>query len=625
MKNRGKSARVLPVFLLIFSCATAAIGGEGTVGDKGIRVVEEEGAWWFVGPDGKRFLSKGVDCIGPGTPPDKYDTAKPEYSAAIRPGDTEGKWRARTVARLRSWGFNTFAGWSDEKLAGTERDMVSTPVLHIGVSLWMPWVDMWVPGVEDRAAELARSLTAPYKGKPGILGYFLDNEFGWGDEYFIGIALGWDAKSPGKKLVVNTLRDLYGGDFRAFTADFTTSVTGWDALVADTKTVRKPGRGHRAIDAWMYLVARRYYEVCAGAVRAADPGRLILGDRFRQYYPQAVARAARGVLDVISTNYEAWTTDGWVSPAYFETMHALSGLPVMVGEFYATARQNRSGNRNSGGSFTLLDTQEQRAAAAAAQARGLASFPFVVGWHWFQFCDEPTFGRGDGEDYNMGLVDIYDEPYREITGALKKANAEADRLHGGRNKTGSSTLPLPVGRQNGLTADGSLKDWDKKKPVPRELLGTPAPLLPFGDVFLAWDEGSLWLACRAYDFSVPVTPAPEPHDPATWGELRRISVASGKFQFKAATGTVKASGAGDAGRPVLLAMPPAAGLFSAAVSSHVDAWHYVWEVAIPAGALGKTRLKAGDRFTVSVELENRGDYEKMALGPEGKGLEIILR
>ncbi len=485
---------------------------------------------------------------------------------------------------------------------------------------------MWVPGYEEKVRDLARKVTEPYRDKPGVLGYFLDNEFGWGDEYFIGLALAWPGDSPGKKLLVEELKKTYSGDFAGFTADFTTTAGGWDDLAADVKITRNPGRGHRAIDAWMYVVARRYYEVFSGAVREVDPGKLILGDRYRQYCPQAVARAARGVLDVVSTNFEARTADGWISPVYFETIHELSGLPMVVGEFYATARQNRSGNMNSGGWFTLVDTQAERAEVAATQIREFAKFPFVIGWHWFQFWDEPTFGRGDGEDYNMGLVDIYDEPYESFVKAHGRANAEADRIHSRQHRSRTAGEPVIVRRQNGLKADGEIGEWDKSEPVPRSLGHASEPVVPFADFFLAWDEAALWIAVRAYDFTTPSPIKTERHDSSTWVELHRIRVAAGGFEQRAATGHAQQpEGSKDKPGTVLYAMPPRKGMLSAAIASHVDAWHYIWEVAIPAESLGRKKLRKGERLNLVVEIENRGDYEKMSLGRDGNGIEIVLK
>jgi hypothetical protein len=43
----------------------------------------------------------------------------------------------------------------------------------------------------------------------------------------------------------------------------------------------------------------------------------------------------------------------------------LSGKPILVGEFYMCARDNRSGNKNSRGVYPLVATQKERAADSA--------------------------------------------------------------------------------------------------------------------------------------------------------------------------------------------------------------------------------------------------------------------
>lgn len=590
------------------------------------KVVDDHGTFWLQGPDSKRILSRGVDCVGPGPSGSDFKADNPTYAPALRPPEPEDAWRSRTIQRLKAWGFNTAAGWSDEKT--NKAGLPFTPVLHLGVQMGAPWDDPWEPSLPARSRDMAAKLIGTAKGDPNCIGYFLDNEFGWGDDWILGIALAWPPARPGKRHLVEVLQKVYKKDFAAFSADFETRAQDWNGLLTASATGQRPGRGHRAMDAWVEAVVHQYNVVLAGAVRAVDPGALVLGDRYRQFYPQAVARAARGVLDAVSTNFEARTADGWISPAYFITLHECSGLPVIVGEFYATARQNRSGNRNHGGEFTLTDTQAQRAAVAAAQARAFAAFPFVVGWHWFQWMDEPTYGRDDGEDYNMGLVDIRDVPYDEMVGAFTAANGQAETLH----KAGAAALavlrgdavpvPLPVGRQEGLTADGKLGDWEKSAPVPRALLRTEAGLRPFGDVFLAWDGAGLRVAVRAYDFSVPAKNTPVAADPATWGDLHRLTVTADGAVVEAATGLVAAAGAAEeAWKPVTFAVPPAAGQSAAAIASAIDRWHYVWEVAIPASALGGVSLNPGRKLWLSLLVENRGDFEKMRID----NLEIILR
>ena len=46
----------------------------------------------------------------------------------------------------------------------------------------------------------------------------------------------------------------------------------------------------------------------------------------------------------------------------------------------------------------------------------------MIGVHWFQYADEPTGGRADGEDYDFGLVDIDDRPYGKLIRALRASN-----------------------------------------------------------------------------------------------------------------------------------------------------------------------------------------------------------
>ena len=45
--------------------------------------------------------------------------------------------------------------------------------------------------------------------------------------------------------------------------------------------------------------------------------------------------------------------------------------------------------------------------------------PLLVGTHWFQYGDQATTGRGDGENYQIGFVDICDTPYAETIQACR--------------------------------------------------------------------------------------------------------------------------------------------------------------------------------------------------------------
>ena len=64
-------------------------------------------------------------------------------------------------------------------------------------------------------------------------------------------------------------------------------------------------------------------------------------------------------------------------------------------------------------------TPEERAKAYQSYMMGALRHPLFVGAHWFQYGDQVTTGRGDGENYQIGFVDICDTPYYETVMAAR--------------------------------------------------------------------------------------------------------------------------------------------------------------------------------------------------------------
>ncbi|HPA40851.1 MAG TPA: agarase, partial [Candidatus Hydrogenedentes bacterium] len=76
--------------------------------------------------------------------------------------------------------------------------------------------------------------------------------------------------------------------------------------------------------------------------------------------------------------------------------------------------------------------QKERAAAFARYVESVAAHPLFVGCHWFQYVDEPVTGRThDGENYNIGFVDVTDTPYPELSEAARAINGKIYRLRAG--------------------------------------------------------------------------------------------------------------------------------------------------------------------------------------------------
>jgi hypothetical protein len=465
------------------------------------QVEKRSGVAWLVTPCGQRFLSLGVDVVDGGASGrhlgrEHYDWRGHAHSLQ--------DWADETRARLLKWGFNTAGAWS---LPPPILKLPTTIDLELGRAAKFHWFDPFDPAMPARMNAIARELTAPYRNTPYRIGYFSDNEVGWWGGALFLFYIAKPAANHTKQRLVALLRRSYGDDWLRFVADFVppSGVDSWQALLDSTKVTRlRPGgAGVRVVRRWTYLVARRYYRLAAAAIHAADPAALYFGDRLPIYYDPAAIRAETPYVDAISTNYNVDSPEGWIAPYYFDGLRALTGgKPVLVSEWFYAARQNRTGNRNNGHLMTV-DTQAERARGAAAAAAEFASLPDLVGLHWFQLYDYPLGGRADHEDYNFGLVDIRNRPYRRLVTALATANRALPAIHASA-VTAVSAVPslLRIPKAAIDFSHRSFIGWPKGTAKLPPLTASPGAV-DFGEMMLSWSQKGLALATVGQDYCDP--------------------------------------------------------------------------------------------------------------------------
>jgi hypothetical protein len=458
----------------------------------------KNGVSWLVTPCGQPFLSLGVNALDGGYP-FREKAGKVYYSwTAFAP--SEEAWVEATRRRLAAWGFNSAGGWA---LPPQELHLPTVVNLELGRRARFHWFDPFAPKTATRMMALARKLVAPYRNTPYRIGYFSDNEVGWwAGALFVFYSMK-PADSATKQHWVETLRHHYGGDWARFTADFLPppNVRSWAALLAATgmTRMRPDGAGIHVVREWCGIVARHYYALASRAIRAADPDALYFGDRLPIYYDPAAIRAMAPYVDAIATNYNVDASDGWIADYYFDGLRKLSGgKPVLVSEWFYAARQNRTGNLNNGHLMTV-DTQAERAVGAAAATENFAAIPEIVGAHWFQYYDHPKGGRPDGEDYDFGLVDIDDQPYRRLTAALAAANLRASAIHAEAAAPARASSEFVIPRAEVELRNRSLSDWPKPASLLPRLTASPGAV-EFGEVYLTWSERGLQLATVGQDY-----------------------------------------------------------------------------------------------------------------------------
>jgi hypothetical protein len=457
-----------------------------------------DGAAWLVTPCGDRFWSLGVNAVDGGYPYRDKD-GKIWYSwTAFAPSLDD--WVEETRRRLAAWGFNSAGGWA---LPPQQLELPAVVNLELGRHARFHWFDPFAPETEARMTALARDLTAPYRGSPWRIGYFSDNEVGWwAGALFVFYSMKPETSAT-KQRWVDTLRRHYGDDWSRFAADFLppARVGSWDELLrARGMTRMRPGGdGIAVVRDWTGLVAEHYYALAEKAIRAADPEALYFGDRLPIYYDPAAVKAMAPHVDAIATNYNVDSSDGWIADYYFDGLRKLSGgKPVLVTEWFFAARENRTGNRNSGHLMTV-DTQAERAGGAAAAVANFAAIPEIVGAHWFQYYDHPKGGRRDGEDYDFGLVDIDDRPYEDLTRALAAANRRAPVIHAAAHMPAPPSGVFTVPHAAVAIDRRSLADWPKPASLLPRLVAAPGAV-EFGEAYLTWSERGLQLATIGQDY-----------------------------------------------------------------------------------------------------------------------------
>lgn len=411
-----------------------------------------EGKWWLVDPEGKLFWSHGVDCVrattattpltdrwhyfadlpprdGEFSPfygraawaPHGYYQGKGTYETFCFSGanllrkygrDWENIHAALAHRRLRSWGLNTIGNWSGGEIYGLRR----TPyVVTLGsgrrpiegsTGYWGKFPDPFDP---DFVAPLEKAMIreASTSGKdPWCLGYFVDNELSWGDDLALGLAtLQSPADQPAKRVFVDRLREKYAS-IDSLNAAWGTSYTSWDELLQSTKGPDR-GRAKEDLGDFTYRIAAEYFRRIREVLKKHAPDKLYLGCRFAWVNERAI-RAAAEFCDVVSFNrYDIDLVD-------FRLPEGVD-RPVIIGEFHFGALDR--GMFHTGLQETA--TQAERAEAYRRYVTSALRHPAIVGTHWFQYQDQATTGRGDGENYQIGFVDVCDTPYPELRSAAR--------------------------------------------------------------------------------------------------------------------------------------------------------------------------------------------------------------
>ncbi len=399
--------------------------------------------WWLIDPDGYLFWSAGVNSVRVDTsaninlledalefmPPrdgkfaDIYTSHTNQlhinYLAAnfIRTfgPDWKGKWAKLTLDELVRLRFNTVGNWSSWEYASQAGFPYVIPMSfspNLTKSVYRDFPDVFHPDFKKDAAEYAETLSST-KNDPALIGYFMMNEPKWAFSHELpAVGMLYNCTYCATK---NELIDFLKGKYSSSQQ----LATQWRMEVSFEMIKQKRWKGeftHEALadlEGFSEIMVKKYFSTLSQACKKVDPNHLNLGIRYAGVPPKW-AISGMNSFDVFSMN-------NYRDKVPFETtkeIHDLLQMPVIIGEWHFGALD--VGLPSSG--IGHVRTQKDRGKAYRVYFEDAAANPYCIGVHWFVLYDQSALGRFDGENYNIGFLDICNKPHKPLCAAAIKSH-----------------------------------------------------------------------------------------------------------------------------------------------------------------------------------------------------------
>jgi hypothetical protein len=324
------------------------------------------------------------------------------------------KFQEMAHLRIKDWGMNTIGFVSDFGATSQHKTpyvgsiwIRNTPKIEGSEGFWGKFHDVFDPNFR---IAVKNSVISQKEGAndPWCIGYFVDNELSWGQLGSLAVGtLRSPSTQPAKIEFVNDLKSKYAS-IENLNKIWNTNHISWDALLNSTMAPNQENAKDDLIS-FYEKIAGTYFRTINEELKKVAPNQNYLGCRFAWANNEIVLKAASKYLDIMSFNKYEYSIEDFSLPKGIDK-------PVMIGEFHFGALDK--------GSFHVgikkAKDQAERGEMYKSYIQGALRHPNIVGAHWFQYLDEPNTGRFDGENYNVGFIDVCDNPYPELIEKVKE-------------------------------------------------------------------------------------------------------------------------------------------------------------------------------------------------------------
>lgn len=424
--------------------------------------------WWFVDPDGYAFVCNGIDCITTSMECAVYKGKNESFfewlpkgadtvafkdairkrsettsfnfyiSNLIRVYGSEWRkhWEKITVGIMKKLRINSIANWSDIDFAQRAKRSYLFPLRGFPGTrklLYRDFPDVFSDEYHENATQYARQLE-PFKDDPYLIGYFLSNEPKWAfgstvyafDKTFNLAYEMFATSEPSftKKTFIAWLKERYKNNLWEFNKE-------WNLQLADFKELESKIINRSMLTAvsekdmkeFSNQMMDKYLKVVCDEVKKVDPNHLNLGMRYAWVSNELLYNTG-AYFDVFSLNAYYFT------PPNTSEIYKRVGKPVMIGEFHFGSIDRGLPHPGLKG----VANQSARGDAYSYYMEQGFARPEIVGINFFQWLDEPVNGRYDGENFNIGVIDVCNQQYKELAASIKATNERLYKVADGKLK-----------------------------------------------------------------------------------------------------------------------------------------------------------------------------------------------
>ena len=407
--------------------------------------------WYLVDPDGYRFISTGLDCCIPGeigyisdieclhdelpdekTFADAYEEPF-EYNRDCKGDflsfqivnlmkaygtDWKNKWMKLTRNRLVDWRMNTIGNWSNLEFIRSAKLPYVWPLENFPTTetkIFRDFPDVYSEEYASNSVKFGQQLTK-FKGDPYMIGYFLRNEPEWAFVENLLIAeklLENPENTSSKQVFISELKDKYK-NIDALNLAWNKEFKSFDDLQKSQKDAASYSeKAKQDIYDFSVKMITRYVALPSTECRKVDPDHMNLGMRYAMLIDPILLSGYEN-FDVFSIN--CYYVDSY---DMVEQAGKITNKPIIVGEFHFGALD--VGMLAAG--ICSVMTQKDRGLAYQVYYERSMKSQYFVGSHFFQYNDQATLGRFDGENTQIGFVDVCNKPYDTFINEVRSTNA----------------------------------------------------------------------------------------------------------------------------------------------------------------------------------------------------------